>query len=340
MLWLQHVRLALPALLAVLASQATTTFIAPLSLAPLGGNNSPVCDAGPDQTVACQGSVTQVMLDGSASYDPDGDPITFLWSACPGTTIADPTSPITTAYLDTSSSCDITCGIRLRVTDSFGQWNACRQYVAVHAAVCELATGICSNFNGTQIPAGRFVWFNSIVKVSGLTAAQTDLDVTGAHIDFVADGTAYSLAVPDAHITFSPSVSVSSTTFNTLMGRWETVVPSEWSGNVFMAGLSFHVPVNLPGGINPVCWSAHISTDTPGLSFQWKWAAAAYAQFSANHAQLAVKPVDGSSANPYANSHHAGTVENYTSFVKGGARGGGGSNFTGSYSGTISAHCP
>ena len=47
-----------------------------------------------------------------------------------------------------------------------------------------------------------------------------------------------------------------------------------------------------------------------------------------------VKPVDSNSASQYHNSDHAGTPENFKSFVTGGARGGGGSNFTGSYSAT------
>jgi len=36
----------------------------------------------------------------------------------------------------------------------------------------------------------------------------------------------------------------------------------------------------------------------------------------------------------YNDSEHAGTPENKKQFVTGGARGGGGSNFTGSWSGT------
>ncbi len=41
-------------------------------------NTAPVADAGPDQAVTVIGSLIQ--LDGSKSYDPDGDPITYQWS--------------------------------------------------------------------------------------------------------------------------------------------------------------------------------------------------------------------------------------------------------------------
>jgi hypothetical protein len=64
-----------------------------------------------------------------------------------------------------------------------------------------------------------------------------------------------------------------------------------------------------------------------------------YTQFTTDLNGIGVKPIDGGQMNPYNNSDHAGTPENFKSFVTGGARGGGGSNFTGSYSGTASVVC-
>ena len=60
-------------------------------------NQPPTANAGPDQTVECSSSAGAVVsLDGSGSSDPDGDPLTFSWSAS-GITFDDPTSATPTA---------------------------------------------------------------------------------------------------------------------------------------------------------------------------------------------------------------------------------------------------
>ena len=124
-----------------------------------------------------------------------------------------------------------------------------------------------------------------------------------------------------------------STTFDGT--RWQTTVPASYTGNIFLGGVPFQVPAGgLPGGTPTVVWSEQMTSDIGSLKLNWQWAAAVYTSFSTDDALLGVKPVDSNSLSAYSNSDHAGTPENFKSFVTGGARGGGGSNFTGSYSGT------
>lgn len=203
-------------------------------------------------------------------------------------------------------------------------------------------SAITSNFNGTAVASGDFIWFNGVVKVSGLHASPATVFVTHASITFTANGKTYLLTVPDSEITFSTSTTLATTHFETLSAEigsplgWDTDLPfGGLAGNDFLAGLTFRVPATgLPGGIKNVIWQATFSSNTSGLTVNWQWAAAAYTNFNTGYNALGVKPVDDNKASQYQNSDHAGTPENFKEFVIGGVRGGGGSNFTGSYSGT------
>jgi hypothetical protein len=192
-------------------------------------------------------------------------------------------------------------------------------------------SSITSNFNGTGIPAGDDIWFSSVAKVSGVGSSPVTIDVTNQTISFTANGSNYSINVPDTILTLTPGQTTASTSFN---NGWDTSAPSQFSGNVFLGGTVFQALNGLPGGIKNVDWQASFSSDTPGVKVQWQWAAAVYTNFAADDTTVNVKAVDDNHFAPYANSDHAGTPEDYKAFVIGGATGGGGSNWTGSYSST------
>jgi hypothetical protein len=212
-----------------------------------------------------------------------------------------------------------------------------REPVEQFAQAVTSGSSSASNFNGTAIAAGRTIWFTSVFKVSGLGSAPAHLYVTSQHIAFSANGVSYDLPVPDGIVTITPGATSASTTFDS-NGRWETSIPAQFSGNAFLSGLAWTAPVNLPGGINPVTWYGTFTSDISGLSVNWLWAAAVYTQFGAGYNALQVKPVDDNHLT--SSSDPAGTPEAFKSYVIGGARGGGGSNYTGSLSGTVTVAPP
>jgi hypothetical protein len=204
---------------------------------------------------------------------------------------------------------------------------------SVSAPGCQFSTSTSNNFNGFPVNAGNYIWFTSVLKVNGLGSTPVTVTFTNQTITSPNFGP---LSVPDATVIFDPAINFATTTFGP--GNVSTtMVPSNptLAGNTFFSGLSFQVPANLPGSIRPVTWSGVISVDTPGVKVNWQWAAAVYTSFDAvDYNNLMVKPVDDNKKNPYLNADHAGTPENFKSFVIGGATGGGASNYTGSLSAT------
>ena len=202
-------------------------------------------------------------------------------------------------------------------------------------------SAIQSNFNATAIKEGSTLWFSSVFKISGLSSSGGTLNVTGQSITFTANGNNYDIPVPDSVITFDPTAPKATTTFDAASQTWQTTLPLQFSGNGFLSAVAFKVPTGgLPGGINPVTWQGQFTSNTAGVTVNWQWATAVYTSFSTDLTTLNVKPVDDSHLSIYQNSDHAGTPEADKSYVTGGARGGGGSNYTGSYSATTSVAPP
>lgn len=199
-------------------------------------------------------------------------------------------------------------------------------------------TSITSNFNATGIQSGKYIWFNSSFDPGSLPSGAGPVTVyaTNGIITFTVNNVPYTLTVPNSRIRFDASVTTASTQF--INNAWETVVPRSYSSDIFMGGLSFLVPINIPGNYMNVKLTTNISVDKPGISIAWRWAAAVYTSF-ADHSGLSIKPINGSTQNAYANADRAGTPENYRSFVADGAKGTGGSNYTGSFTAASAATC-
>lgn len=75
-------------------------------------NQPPVARAGADQTVECAGATTRVILDGSASSDPEDGPLTFEWSE--GTVVLGHSATLSVGLAAGSHT------LALRVTDQAG----------------------------------------------------------------------------------------------------------------------------------------------------------------------------------------------------------------------------
>ena len=201
---------------------------------------------------------------------------------------------------------------------------------------CIAQTAITSNFNATPINGGSFIWFNANFKATGIPSTGAKVFFRNSTIQFAADQV-YSLRVPNAQITFDPSANCATTSYDPVTDTFNTTVPVSGSDEIFLTGRAFAVPAsfaNVGGKIKgSIIWQGTLGSDDPGVSVSWKWGAAVYTTFSTDYNALQILPAHGNSCSA-GGGNHAGTPIGFAQFVVGGARGGGGSNLTGSWSGT------
>ena len=203
-----------------------------------------------------------------------------------------------------------------------------------------VTSSIASGFNGTSIRPDSFILFNANFSGRGIPATGATIFLQNSRIDIASAKGNFTYDVPDGMIVFTPSANCAATLFDGT--QWVTKLPVSGSDEVLLSALGIQAPADLKGA--RVTWTGDFSTDTPGVSISWKWSAAVYGAdvTEPNYNDLDLKPAHTRTC-LYANSDHAGTPENpaIKRSVVGGARGGGGSNFTGSWSATGSAQlCP
>jgi uncharacterized delta-60 repeat protein len=197
-------------------------------------------------------------------------------------------------------------------------------------------TAITSNFNGTDILAGNTIWFNQVAAVSGIDRTNgTTIWYRNVSITF----NAVTLTLPDTVLTYSPAATAATTVFDAAANAWRTTVPVSQAGNVFLSGYAYLVPQLINGGsVSSITWSGDFYSSTAGVSVNTKWASAVYNTIQYPNLFLDLNAIGVLAAD---GADHAGTPEGVVSGVVikrqviGGARGGGGSNYTGGYSGSV-----
>ncbi len=206
---------------------------------------------------------------------------------------------------------------------------------------CQATTSILNNFNGTRISGGDYLWLTLHLKASGLPQNQiATVRFDNGTAQLSVNGSPVNLTLPSGIIIFNPNVTTSTLSYDAPSNTFTITVPTSVSGNVFLTGIPYQVPSGgWPGGISNIKVTGRMASDVSGVSTQWQWAAAVYTQFSSNPSALGIKPVDDNHTSQYHNSDPAGTPENYKQYVTGGGCGGGGSNYTGSNSGTATTSC-
>jgi hypothetical protein len=209
--------------------------------------------------------------------------------------------------------------------------------------LCTGATVNSDSFNATPLVSGDWIWFNANLTVKGVPSTGTVINFTNSKILDVETGTLLTDSAPNAQITFSPTATCSSTTFNTMTNTWITTVPISGDKEIFLSGVAVPVPsAGLRGGTK-VDWIGTFDTSgVPGMSIEWKWGAAVYTSIATDYNALGVK-AGYQNACHENKGNHAGTPEDvnnrnqlWKNFVIGGATGGGGTAATGSWGGTQS----
>lgn len=133
------------------------------------GNDPPVADAGTDRTGVPAG---QVQLDGSGSFDPDGDPIRFTWTqvAGPAVSIANASSARATFTAAEGQQ----YGFRLTVTDSHNAQGVARVSISTRVSPTPRITRFLASPDSI-LPGGSSILNYNVenadsVTISGVTA--------------------------------------------------------------------------------------------------------------------------------------------------------------------------
>jgi PKD domain len=155
-------------------------------------NQPPTASAGPDVEVTASGCTAQVLLDGTGSSDPDGDPLTFQWSGDFGTvTGATPTVELPPG----------TYTVTLSVADGRGGTASDTVIVTVHPDAPPEIAGATATPNVLTPADHRMVPVTVSVDLTGGCASETTCRIVSVLSSEPSSGLGHGDLAPDWTIT-------------------------------------------------------------------------------------------------------------------------------------------
>jgi hypothetical protein len=208
-------------------------------------NEPPVADAGPDQLQAMEG---EICLDGTGSYDPEGDAITYEWVQIMGPTV-------TLTGANTATPCffgvhDETYVFRLTVTDSYGDIGTDTVRVVV---------------SGNPVPEILYFVSEPMVVSLGQQSRLSWKVLYADNLRIEANGMSWdNLERPEGHISVVPNV----TTAYTLVATGVEVVTQTITVEVASVDIQYFLAdptIIAPGGQTTLSWGVLNSRDVDGV---------------------------------------------------------------------------
>ena len=190
-----------------------------------------------------------------------------------------------------------------------------------------------TSWNSFNVPSGKsaVVWLNAHIGTPSGIPTNTTTQVTFTNGTLTVNGSTFTL--PNGVMNFDPTAGSPTTTYNAITNTWTTTVnPNSLSDELFFDGDAIPVTAALTQS-GKATVSFTVGSQSTNLALKWLWSAAVYTFWPTDWNQAMILA--------YHHADHAGTPESQAvqqSLIQG-PRGGGGSNFTGSWSATGSGSC-
>jgi hypothetical protein len=150
-------------------------------------NQPPVADANGPYVGECAGSTTTVALDGSGSFDPDDDLVTYSWSTdCPGGVFDNATSAMPSLTVD-STAVTVSCLVSLSVEDGSGESDSDDAEVTVQDTTDP--TVVLLGDNPMTLECSEDTYDEGGATISDVCDPAPVLDIDSSAVDPTATGT-------------------------------------------------------------------------------------------------------------------------------------------------------